>query len=304
MRRTSNTLDSDLEPQIDTAPVRAVTADLTYASAIVEPTAGTTSAFQVHLADVAADIGDAVFTTDNGNDFILGTDAADILYGGGGNDLMAGGLGDDTLYGGDDHDTLLGQHGNDTLHGENGHDWLLGDAGDDMLFGGAGDDTLEGGIGDDRLEGGTGNDILKGGDGNDVLVAGAGSDVMIGGAGRDIFVVSSSSPYQYGPLDRIADFQVAITPGYYPQRDVIDLGEALKSSTFAGTSAVEAFQQGYIYLVQHGTPGEAGFGTTVYMDRNGHAADYGYHAKVALVELDGVAANSLHVAYYNGNFIV
>ena len=304
MRRTSKTLESDLELQIDAAPMRAVTTDFAYTSIVAEPSAGTTTAFHGHLDGVLAGIGDAVFEQVNENDFIAGTDAADMLFGNAGNDLITGGAGDDVLDGGEGNDTLVGQEGNDTLLGGGGMDWLIGDAGNDHLIGGDGDDTLEGRAGDDRLEGGAGNDILKGGDGNDVLVAGSGYDIMIGGAGRDVFVVQPASPYQYTPVDRIADFQTALTAGYYPQRDVIDLGEALKSSTFSGTIAVEAVQLGVIYLVQHGTPGEEGFGTTVYMDRNGHAPDYGYNVDVPLVVLDGVAANSLHVAYYNGNFIV
>jgi hypothetical protein len=86
--------------------------------------------------------------------------------------------------------------------------------------------------------------------------------------------------------------------------DMIKLGDALQGSTFTGTSAVEAFEQGYIYLVQNGQPGDENFGTTVYMDRNGHATDYHYHHDVALVKLEGIAANELVVHYYNSNFIL
>jgi hypothetical protein len=77
--------------------------------------------------------------------------------------------------------------------------------------------------------------------------------------------------------------------------DRIDLRDALASSTFTGTNAHEAFQQGYIYLVEHGT--------TVYMDRNGNAPDYGYQGDVALVNLEGVAADALRLGYCNGHFI-
>lgn len=302
MPRTVNTLDLNLEPQADPAPVRAVTANLSYdATAVVEPAAGPTATLGGRLTDAAAKIGDAVFTTDASNDFIRGTDAADMLYGGGGNDLITGGLGDDTLHGDDGDDTLLGDDGNDTLYGDNGADWLLGGAGNDQLFGGDGDDTLEGGLGDDRIEGGLGNNIMKGGEGNDTLVAGGGFDTMIGGAGSDTFVVQANGHY-YGGLDRITDFETG-TGGYGP-RDRIDLHEALKTSTFTGHTIVEAIQQGYIYMVQHGTPGEEGFGTTIYLDRNGSASDYGYHHDVALVDLVGIAKDQLHVGYYGGNFLV
>lgn len=300
MRRTSETFETALEPDAAAAPARAVTANFTYTS-IVEPDAGTTTAFHSHLGDVLADIGDAVFEQVNENDFIAGTDGADMLFGYGGSDLISGGLGDDTLDGGEGDDTLVGGDGNDTLLGGGGMDWLIGDAGNDTMRGGDGDDTLEGRAGDDRLEGGTGNDILKGGDGNDTLVGGSGADVMVGGAGRDTFVVSGGG-YYYGGIDRVTDFQVG-TGAYYSTFDRIDLREALASSTFTGSTAYEAYQQGYLYFVEHGTPGEEGFGTTVYMDRNGSAPDYGYHVDVALVNLEGVAADALRIGYYNGHFI-
>ncbi len=301
MRRTSETFDTALDSQPEAAPSRVASKGFDYTS-IIEPETGTTAAFHGHLADVAANIGDAVFELVDENDFIAGTDGADTLFGYGGNDLISGGLGDDTLDGGEGDDTLVGGEGNDKLIGAGGADWLIGDNGDDHLLGGNGEDTLEGRAGNDRLEGGAGNDILKGGDGHDTLVGGSGTDVMIGGAGRDTFVVSGSGGYYYGGVDRVTDFQVG-NGAYYSEFDRIDLREALASSTFTGTHAYEAFQQGYIYFVEHGTPGEEGFGTTVYMDRNGSAADYGYHVDVALVSLDGVAADSLRLGYYNGHFI-
>jgi Ca2+-binding RTX toxin-like protein len=301
MRSIATDLDTNLaaDTSTDVEAVRLVTTDFTYTTQIAEPSEPTT-AFTLHpaLADIAVtNVG--VFELVDENDLIVGTDGADIRFGGAGNDLMVGLAGDDTLYGGEDHDTLVGGDGNDMLLGENGHDWIIGDAGNDTLLGGEGDDTLEGRAGDDRLEGGFGNDIMKGGDGNDTLVAGAGQDVMTGGAGYDKFVVLGGGHY-YGGLDKVTDFQ---TGGGYTIRDFIDLREALKASTFTGYGAVQAFQQGYIYLVEHGTPGEEGFGTTVYMDRNGSAPDYGYHYDIALVDLVGVAKDQLHVGYYGGNFI-
>jgi Ca2+-binding RTX toxin-like protein len=303
MRRTAETLDIDLgtEPETDVAPVRAVTTDFVYTAETTEPAAGTETAFHGHLDGVVADIGDAVFEQVNENDFIAGTDGADMLFGFGGNDLIAGGLGDDTLDGGEGDDTLVGGDGNDMLLGQNGQDWVIGDAGNDTLLGGAGDDTLEGRGGDDRLEGGHGNDVMKGGDGNDTLVAGSGNDVMIGGAGSDVFVVSGGG-YHHGGTERVTDFETG--NGGYGPRDFVDLRGALASSTFTGTNVYEAFQQGYIYLVEHGTPGEDDFGTTVYIDRNGSAPDYGYHVDVPLVELVGVAKDDLHIGYHGGNFIV
>jgi Ca2+-binding RTX toxin-like protein len=298
MRRTAETFDTALEPQIEAAPLRAATTKFTYTS-IVEPHAETTTtAFHGHLGDVAAGIGDAVFEQVNENDVIAGTDAPDTLFGYGGNDLIVGGRGDDVLDGGEGDDTLVGGDGNDKLIGGGGTDWLIGDAGDDHLLGGDGDDTLEGRAGDDYIEGGFGNDIMKGGNGNDTLVAGLGADIMIGGAGRDTFVVSGGG--HYGELDRITDFQAG---GGYAVRDLIDLRQALAGSDFTGHTALEAFQQGYIYLVQHGTPGEEGFGTMVMLDRNGSAPDYGYYSDVALVDLVGIAKDQLAIGYYGSNFI-
>jgi hypothetical protein len=297
MRRTSQTIDKVLEPEAEAVPARVVAKDFAYTT-LIEPTTGT-PALVDRLVVSRAEIGDAVFELVNENDFIAGTGAADVLFGHAGNDVIYGGHGDDVLDGGDGSDTLVGGEGSDKLIGGRGSDWLIGDDGNDHLLGGDGDDTLEGRAGDDYLEGGAGNDILKGGDGNDTLVAGPGVDIMVGGAGRDTFVVSGNGPY--GGVDRITDFQAG---GGYAVRDLIDLRQALTGTDFAGHTALQAFQQGYVYLVQHGKPGEEGFGTYVMLDRNGAAPDYGYYnTDVALVDLVGVAKDQLAIGHYGGNFI-
>lgn len=283
MRKIATDLDTDVEQQpTQLEPARVVTTEFTYESQ-ASTTAGTGTAAELNwvLSDVVG--GTAGVYVDE-SDYIVGTDGFDIIYGGAGNDLIDG------------------RGGDDFLHGDDGNDTVLGGAGNDWLNGWDGDDTLDGGEGNDRLEGGYGNDIMRGGEGHDTLVAGSGTDIMVGGLGRDVFVVHGghSSP---AAVDLIADFEVG-THGGYGSRDFVDLREALKSSTFTGTSVEQAFQQGYIYLVQHGTPGEDGYGTTVFMDRNGSAPDYGYTGDVALADLLNVAMDQLHTGSYASNFIV
>jgi serralysin len=88
----------------------------------------------------------------NGNDFIVGNEAANILYG----DQLATGPGRaDTISGGIGNDTIFGGAGADTIGGDNGRDLLAGGAGADTISGGDGLDTIAGGAGADVLSGGS-----------------------------------------------------------------------------------------------------------------------------------------------------
>jgi len=52
--------------------------------------------------------------------------------------------------------------------------------------------------------------------------------------------------------------------------DALFIYDLLESKTnFAGGSTQDAIDQGYIYWLEHGQPGQAGFGTTVYIDLDG-----------------------------------
>lgn len=265
-----------------------------------------------------------------GNDSLSGGNDLDYVDGGAGNDVVLGGLdfahdmlwggiGEDLLDGGDGYDTLEGGDGNDTLYGASHADNLSGGAGDDEIYGDRrwadpnlavvhGADSLSGGDGNDKLYGGGegdqlygnfGHDILDGGTGSDVLDGGYGWDTMTGGAGRDLFVYSEHATGAYADLDTITDFDGNPFSG-----DMIDLRQLFdKFTNFAGTTADQAWAQGYLYFVQHGNPGEAGFGTTVYIDRNGSAPDepgyYGAAADIAVVRLAGVSHSD--ISSYDGS---
>ncbi len=107
--------------------------------------------------------------TTDGDDLLIGTNAADNLIGAVGNDNVMAGGGDDTVGGGNDDDVLHGNGGDDVLTGGDGFDALFGDQGSDALDGGDGNDTLVGSAGNDLLDGGEGSDLLNGGDGDDAL---------------------------------------------------------------------------------------------------------------------------------------
>ncbi|HCW82903.1 MAG TPA: type I secretion protein [Rhodobacteraceae bacterium] len=124
--------------------------------------------------------------TTDGDDLLIGTNAADDLIGAGGNDNVMAGGGDDTVGGGDDDDVLHGNGGDDVLTGNDGFDALFGDQGSDALDGGDGNDTLSGNDGDDALSGGKGNDSLYGGEGDDTLLGGLDNDTLVGSAGNDL----------------------------------------------------------------------------------------------------------------------
>ena len=107
--------------------------------------------------------------TTDGDDLLIGTNAADNLIGAVGNDNVMAGGGDDTVGGGNDDDVLHGNGGDDVLTGGDGFDALFGDQGSDALDGGDGNDTLVGSAGNDLLDGGEGSDLLNGGGGDDAL---------------------------------------------------------------------------------------------------------------------------------------
>jgi len=251
---------------------------------------------------------------EDGNDYITGLHDIDYIDGGrgddtlqgdGGNDVLWGGEGKDYLSGGADHDSLYGQAGDDRLEGGDGNDLLFGDAdndtlnggnGSDVLFGGTGDDTLYGGAfgidGADMLFGEAGRDTLHGGAGNDTLNGGADADRLTGGTGRDTFIIADAGGRYYSHYDTITDFQF-VTNNQSFSGDWIDLSALFdKYTNFTGSTANQAWAQGYLVLEQHGTPGTDGFGTYLKIDRNGFAPDAYYQGDITAVNLQGVAANS------------
>jgi Ca2+-binding RTX toxin-like protein len=168
---------------------------------------------------------------------------------------------------------------------------MRGRSGDDRLDGGAGGDRLEGGAGYDRLLGGDGVDTVFGGFGNDVLDGGRGADNITGGADTDTFVFDigeKGSFFGGRPIpvyDTIIEFAVASTA-----HDLIDLSAVLDRQTnFPSTGQITdaslAIGLGYIYFVQHGTPGEAGFGTKILVDADGGARG----ADFVVADLQGIA---------------
>ncbi len=139
----------------------------------------------------------------DGDDALIGNDAANSLRGWRGNDSLEGGQGDDSLDGG---------VGNDTMAGGGGNDLFLVDSLADVVTEATagGDDTVmtslaKYGLGA-NLENllytgaagfnGTGNslaNLLAGGIGNDSLNGGAGADILIGGTGNDSYWVDSAA---------------------------------------------------------------------------------------------------------------
>jgi subtilisin-like proprotein convertase family protein len=95
----------------DTLNVSAVTTDC-----VVDLTPGATSTVAgAALTTTAATTIENVHTGD-GNDSILGNDAANNLFGWRGSDTLAGGLGNDLLSGGSGSDTLTGGSGSDIFY--------------------------------------------------------------------------------------------------------------------------------------------------------------------------------------------
>jgi len=182
-------------------------------------------------------------------------------------------------------ENVIGTSGGDQILGNAVANDLSGRGGDDFLFGGAGGDTINGGSGRDIIVG----DKFGQGEFKDTLTGGADSDRFVfvdvaKAASRDALGRTIVAP---SVTDTITDFDTSGT-----DRDTIDFTKIFDEKTnFGGTNA-QAIQQGFIYFVQHGTVGQAGFGTTVMVDLNG-----GTHADAAnnfaVVDLLGVRATDL-----------
>ena len=160
------------------------------------------------------------FVAGDGNDHIVGNEAANHLLGGRGNDVLdgkgggdwlEGGKGDDLLHSGTGGNRLDGGEGYDTVSYEHatsgavvdmtdqtsnagsaagdhlsGIERIVGSSHDDQIHAGDGVTRIEAGAGDDTLHGsGIAGAVLMGQDGNDVLIGGAGGQVLDGGAGHD-----------------------------------------------------------------------------------------------------------------------
>jgi hypothetical protein len=92
--------------------------------------------------------------------------------------------------------------------------------------------------------------------------------------------------------DTIADFEIG-------GGDRLDVRYLLSEKTgFVGAGAGDAISQGYLYWVQHRQPGQAGFGTTVYIDRDGGPFTALNAPDLAVVDLDGIAATQLTAAHF------
>ena len=103
----------------------------------------------------------------------------------------------------------------------------------------------------------------------------------------------STSRLRNWSLDTIKDFNAA-------DGDILDVAGVLDVYTsFAGTSATDAINQGYLYWVQHGTVGQPGFGTTLYIDPNGTAANIGRSLPFALAFLEGTPSSDLTAAQFD-----
>lgn len=79
----------------------------------------------------------------DGNDLLIGSNAASVINGGAGNDGIYSGDGNDTLHGDAGDDDIAGIYGDDKIYGDDGNDTLNSGPGKDSLYGGNGNDTLE-----------------------------------------------------------------------------------------------------------------------------------------------------------------
>jgi Ca2+-binding RTX toxin-like protein len=240
-----------------------------------------------------------------GDDFINGGFGNDSISGDAGHDMVFGGEGNDHINGNDGDDLLRGNNGNDSIWGSNGNDIVEGSEGDDRVEGGAGQDFVSGGAGDDTVRGNDDADTLDGGAGSDRMDGGKGQDTLTGGEGRDFFMASpddvawNAHSHQW---DIITDF----TPGGWP-RDCIDLRLIMDQTSFTGTTAQQAYDQGYLSLSQYQRIDEDGtitHGTIIVVDKNGSEPEYHGQGVANVFLLEGVQTHEISFTAFASHFLV
>jgi Ca2+-binding RTX toxin-like protein len=179
-----------------------------------------------------------VFTTGNGNDFVMGGDHDDFVQSLGGNNRLRGADGNDTLIAGAGNDSLRGGAGSDLIQTGSGRDIVMGQLGDDTIQGGGSGSRLYGGGGDDLITGG-GADLIMGGGGADTL-SGAGPGGSIhGGGGRDYITTNPlGGVFDGGPgADTIhAEVYMPISIAHGGHEDVLSLRPHVAADGFDGSA--------------------------------------------------------------------
>lgn len=132
-----------------------------------------------------------------GNDTLIGREAADHILGDSGNDRLYGMGGSDRLEGGAGNDLLnsWGANGPETAQDA---DSLFGGAGNDRLYGNTGAMFLQGGQGNDSLHGSAANASLQGNDGADVISTAGNRATLAGGLGSDRLTMNGTRGTLYG----------------------------------------------------------------------------------------------------------
>ncbi|MCJ8051917.1 hypothetical protein GB928_002930 [Shinella curvata] len=143
---------------------------------------------------------DDIIQGDDGNNVLLGTDAADHIKGLDGNDKLIGGKGADRLNGGEGRDAAAYSNATAGVVASLAKPSSnTGDAAGDIYIS---IENLTGSIFADKLIGDGSVNTLNGGRGNDTLIGGAGADRLIGGSGAD---TASYSNATRGVVANLAD---------------------------------------------------------------------------------------------------
>jgi Ca2+-binding RTX toxin-like protein len=251
-----------------------------------------------------------------GNDVMRGLAGDDFISGGAGNDSISGDAGNDMVFGGEGHDQVNGNDGDDLLRGNAGNDSLWGSNGNDIVEGSEGDDRVEGGAGQDFVSGGAGNDTVRGGDDADILDGGAGVDRLEGGKGMDTLTGGEGRDFFLARPDEVAwnahshvwDVITDFNPYGSADRDCIDLRLLMDQTQFTGTTAQQAYEQGFLRLSQYQRIDDNGnitHGTVIVVDQNGSASNGHGGAGIANVFLlEGVQTHEMSFTAFAGHFLV
>ncbi|MEI9803242.1 MAG: calcium-binding protein [Pseudolabrys sp.] len=152
----------------------------------------------VHASKVVAN------TADSDSDITLrNLDVPITITGGDGNNFIDAGQSNDGVFTfGNGNNVIIGTNAADTITVGDGNNTIIDGDGGNIIIAGNGNNYVASGAGADTITVGTGNNVVVGGKGNNTIQVGSGNNIVVGGQATSVmttFVHSGTTYTVYGP---------------------------------------------------------------------------------------------------------